>query len=115
MTALKLTYQNAPQFQYGSFKRRQRNLVSAYSGKRADNTVMNANARVNTYVNYPNKSQEILKKKQIPQSKILQDAQDPRIPQPIDGLSGTLKTQMESFHPFNSMKSLPKLKKDKSR
>ena len=67
---------------------------------------MNAHRQRNTYVNFPNKSQEILQKKKAVNSKILEQSNDPRIAQPISGLKGTLHVQMQNYRPFNSKSSI---------
>lgn len=90
-------------------------MRTAYAGGRRDAEVMKVDRRRNTYVNHPNKSQEILRKKAIPQSKILAQASDPRIPHAITGLKGTLQTQMENIRPFNSAAPSQKQARGKGR
>jgi len=92
----------------GMSKTRNGQIQTAYAGAKKDAEVLRADRRRNTYVNHPNKSQEILRKKAVPQSRILDQASDPRIPHAITGLKGTLQTQMENIRPFNSAAPIAK-------
>jgi hypothetical protein len=51
--------------------RRNKQINTAYAASKKNAEVLKVDKRVNTYVNHPNKSQEILRKKSVPQSKIL--------------------------------------------
>ena len=51
----------------------------------------------------------------MPQSRILAQASDPRIPQAITGLKGTLQIQMENIRPFNTAAPARRPSRTKSR
>lgn len=93
MTALKLTYEDAKQYQMGVTRGNSRNreIKTAYQGPQKGRDVLRADPKRNTYVNHPNKSYEILTKKEVAQSKILAQASDPRVKAAVTGLSGILQ------------------------
>ena len=77
MAALKLTYEDSKQ--YGMGVARHRQIKTAYQMPKKHQDVLRVDQHKNTYINYPNKSYEILRKKQVPQSKIMAQASDPRV------------------------------------
>jgi len=118
MTALKLTYEDSKQYQMGVTRggkpgSRNREIKTAYQGPKNGQDVLRADPRKNTYVNHPNKSYEILRKKEVVQSKILTQASDPRVKAAVTGLKGTLHNQMENVHLVNSTKSINNFKSQK--
>lgn len=113
MIAVNLAYKDKHQFALG--QPRSKRLLSAYQGSKKDKAFMNAHQPKNTYVNYPNKSQEILQKKKAVNSKILEQSNDPRIAQPISGLKGTLHVQMQNYRPFNSKSSINQFNRSRAK
>lgn len=66
MTALRLTYEDAPQFSCGQPKARKKQIQTAYAANKKMLNVINGDQETNTFINHPNKSQEILRKKLAP-------------------------------------------------
>ena len=62
MQALKLTYEDSKQYGMGVASRN-RQLKTAYQMPKKHQDVLRVDSHKNTYVNYPNKSYEILRKK----------------------------------------------------
>jgi len=67
----------------------------------------------NTYVNYPNRTQEILRNKGVPQSKILEQASNPVQKPAIGGLKGPLQVEMETCRPQTGKSAGPQKAKKK--
>lgn len=104
MQALKLTYCNQKQYELGTCNR-SKPMRTAYQGPVKDREVLRVHPSKNTYVNLPNKTQEILKKRGVPQSKILQNASNPIQKPPLGGLTGPLKVEMETCKPGGAEKA----------
>lgn len=72
---------------------------------------MKVSSSRNTYVNYPNKSAEILAKRHDPESKMIaRSKENPRPRNAVQGLAGPLKNDIENFHPFTDHDAVKKLK-----
>ena len=88
-----LTYGNMKQYELGT-KNRNKEIRKVYQLPESQREALKVRNSRNTYVSHSNKTYEILEKKIVPQSKILEKNSNPIDKIPFYCLSGQLKVQM---------------------